>query len=130
MSSMNKVFLMGNLTRDPALKELAGGQKVADFGLAMNESYRQQGGEMVERTCFVDVTVWGRQAETCSEYLSKGSPALVEGRLQNDRWETEQGEKRSRMKVVALRVQFLGRKGGGAPAAEPVVAGAGEKLPF
>ena len=132
MSSMNKVFLMGNLTRDPVLKEIAGGQKVADFGLAMNEKYRNQSGETVETTCFADVSTWGRQAETCKEYLSKGAPVLLEGRLQTDRWETEQGEKRSRLKVVALRVQFLGRNGGGSPESEPVAVGADseEKLPF
>jgi len=85
------------------------GTAVADLGLAVNENYRNKAGEMVETTVFVDIVVWGRQAETSGEYLSKGSPVLIEGRLNLDQWQTESGEKRSRLRVRADRVQFLGR---------------------
>jgi single-strand DNA-binding protein len=84
--------------------------------LAINENYRNKAGENVERTCFVDLETWGRQAETCGEYLAKGSEVLVEGSLSFDQWENQQGEKRSKLRVRAFRVQFLGspaRKGGG-----------------
>lgn len=108
MTSMNRVFLAGNLTRDPEVRYTPSGRAVADLGLAVSESYRNKSGEMVESTCFVDVEVWGRQAETSGEYLSKGSPVLIEGRLKLDQWENQQGEKRSKLRVNALRVQFLG----------------------
>jgi len=81
---------------------------VADIGVASSESYRNREGEQVEKTCFVDVVTWGRQAETCSQYLSKGSPVLIEGRLQFDQWETDGGQRRSKLLVRADRVQFLG----------------------
>lgn len=107
MASMNRVFLAGNLTRDPEVRHIPSGIAVADLSLAVNESYRNKAGEMVESTVFVDVVVWGRQAETSGEYLSKGSPVLIEGRLQLDSWENQQGEKRSKLRVRADRVQFL-----------------------
>ncbi len=109
MSSVNRVFLLGNLTRDPDLRQTPGGMPVTDLGIAVSETYRNKAGEDVEKTCFADVVVWGRQAETCTQYLSKGAPVMVEGRLQLDRWETDSGEKRSRMRVKADRVQFLNR---------------------
>ena len=107
MASMNRVFLAGNLTRDPEVRHIPSGITVADLGLAINESYKSKSGEMVENTIFVDVVVWGRQAETSGEYLSKGSPVLIEGRLQLDSWETKEGDKRSKLRVRADRVQFL-----------------------
>ena len=107
MASMNRVFLAGNLTRDPEVRHIPSGIAVADLGLAINESYKSKSGEMVENTIFVDVVVWGRQAETSGEYLSKGSPVLIEGRLQLDAWETKEGDKRSKLRVRADRVQFL-----------------------
>ena len=107
MGTVNVVILTGNLTRDPELKKTPGGQAVIDLGLAVNERYRNQSGEEVRKTCFVDVTVWGRQAETCAQFLRKGSPALVEGKLQYDQWETPEGGKRSKLRVVADRVRFL-----------------------
>jgi single-strand DNA-binding protein len=109
MANLNKVFLVGNLTRDPEVKYLPSGTAVADLGLAVNETYKNRDGETKESTVFVDVAVWARQAETCGEYLTKGSPVLIEGRLQLDQWETQQGEKRSKLRVRADRVQFLGR---------------------
>lgn len=109
MSSMNRVFLMGNLTRDPELRHTPSGIAVSDLGIAVSDNYRNKDGEAVERTCFADAVVWGRQAETCCEYLQKGAPVLLEGRLQLDQWETDAGEKRSRLRVRADRVQFLPR---------------------
>lgn len=109
MASMNHVFLMGNLTRDPKLRHTATGQVVSDLGLAVSDKYRSKTGELVESTCFTDIVVWGRQAETCEQYLSKGSPVMIEGRLQLDQWESEQGEKQSKLRVLANRVQFIGR---------------------
>lgn len=116
MGAMNHVFLMGNLTRDPDVRQTPSGLAVADLGLAVNERHRSKDGKDVEETCFADVVVWGRQAETCGEYLRKGSAVLVEGRLQFDQWE-DKGERRSRLRVRANRVQFVGapsRNGDGA----------------
>ena len=84
MTTLNKVFLAGNLTRDPEVRYTPSGTAVAKLGLAVSDSYTNKAGEKVESTCFVDVDVWSRQAETCGEYLTKGSPVLIEGRLQLD----------------------------------------------
>jgi single-strand DNA-binding protein len=108
---MNNVFLMGNLTRDPESRTLSSGNQVADLGLAINDNYKDKEGKLVERAVYVDVVTWGRQAETCVEFLKKGSPILVEGRLQLDQWQTETGDKRSKLRVKANRVQFLQRGG-------------------
>lgn len=109
MASLNKVMLMGNLTRDPELRRIPSGVAVVTLGLALNESFKSKSGERVERTVFVDVDVWDRQAETCEQYLSKGRSVLVEGRLQMDEWtDKESGQKRTKMKVRADRVHFLG----------------------
>lgn len=109
MGTMNRVFLMGNLTRDPVLRKTPSGVAVGDLGIAVSEKYKNKAGEEVETACFADIVVWGRQAETCSEYLGKGSAVIVEGRLHLDQWQTEVGEKRSKLRVRADRVQFLGR---------------------
>ncbi len=108
MADLNRVILAGNLTRDPELRYTSSGTAVADLGFAVNDRYKNKAGEWVEKACFVEVVVWGRQAETCGEYLTKGSPALVEGKLQYDTWESQQGEKRSKLLVRADRVQFMG----------------------
>ena len=109
MASYNKVILMGNLTRDPELKYLPSGTAVANFGLAMNETYTdRQTGEKREEVCFVDVEAWGRQAEIANEYLQKGRPVFVDGSLKFDSWETDDGMKRSRLRVRAFRFQFIG----------------------
>jgi len=111
MASMNKVFLMGNLTRNADLRFTPGGSAVCEFGLAVNRRYVANGQEKDE-PCFVDIVVWGKQAESCNRFLEKGSPVLIEGRLHYDQWEDkETGGKRSRLRVVAERVQFLGRGG-------------------
>jgi single-strand DNA-binding protein len=125
MASYNRVLLMGNLTRNPEIRYTPSGTAVADLGLAINENFKNKAGETVEQTCFVDVVVWGRQAETSAEYLHNGSPVFVEGRLQLDQLENEQGEKRSKLCVRGDRVQFLG-----APAkSTEYAAGPGESAP-
>jgi single-strand DNA-binding protein len=106
MADFNKVILMGHLTRDPEVRYTPTGTAVATFGLAVNHRYRQ-GDDVKEATCFVDCVTFGRQAETVGEYLQKGRPALVEGRLRWQAWETEEGQRRSKHEVLAERVQFL-----------------------
>jgi single-strand DNA-binding protein len=118
MASLNKVFLIGNLTRDPEVRYTPAGKAVADLRLAVNRRFKTNDGEDRDETCFITVVVWGRQAETCGEYLSKGSPLLVDGRLQYDEWEKE-GQKFNRIRVVASRVQFLGSPKSGGVQAQP-----------
>jgi single-strand DNA-binding protein len=113
MASFNRVILVGNLTRDPELRYIGSGTAVTDFGLAVNEKRKNANGELIEETTFVDVTLWARNAEVASEYLSKGSPALIEGRLKYDAWETQDGQKRSKLKVVGERIQLLSSRGQG-----------------
>ena len=113
MANYNKVILVGNLTRDPELKYTPSGTAVAEFGLAINSSYTSREGEKRDEVCFVDINVFGRQAETSAQYLSKGRQALIEGRLKYDQWETQDGQKRSKLRVTAERVQFLGSRGEG-----------------
>lgn len=107
MANLNKVFLMGNLTRDPELRYVPSGAPVATFGLAVNRRYVTQHGDKKDEVCFVRVVVFGKQAESCSQHLNKGRLVFVEGRLQYRSWEQE-GQKRSALDVVADRVQFLG----------------------
>ncbi len=118
MVSLNKVFLLGNLTADPAVRATQSGMSVCELRLAVNRTYVSNGNR-VEEPCFVDVTVWGRSGEACQRYLSKGSPVLVEGRLHFDQWEDRQtGRKASKLRVVAEQVQFLStsrRDGSAAP---------------
>ncbi len=123
---------MGNLTRDPELKFLPSGNSVANFGIAMNERYTdRQTGEQKESSCFVDVAAWGRQAEIVNEYLTKGSPIFIEGTLKFDSWETEDGSKRSKLSVTALRIQLIGGRrdsdemGAGYADAQPAAAPTG-----
>jgi len=120
-ASLNRVLLIGNLTRDPELRYLPSGQAVATFTVAVNRVYNSQSGEKKEDTSFIRVVVWARRAEVCNEYLKKGSPVFVEGRLQSRSWEAQDGTKRSSIEVVAQNVQFLGRGGrGGEGAAETI----------
>lgn len=113
MASFNRVILVGNLTRDPELRYITTGTAVTEIGLAVNDRRKNANGEWIEETTFVDVTLWGRQAETASEYLTKGAPVLIEGRLKLDTWESNDGQKRSKLKVIGERMQFLGGRGGG-----------------
>lgn len=109
MASYNKVLLIGNLTRDPEVRYTPKGTAIAQIGLAVNRQWTTEAGEQKEEVTFVDVEVWGRQAETAGQYLSKGRPVFIEGRLKLDQWDDkESGQKRSKLKVVAERVQFLG----------------------
>ena len=106
MASLNKVLLIGRLTRDPEKRYTPSGMAVSELGMAVNRKYKANSGEEREETCFVNVTVWGKTAEMCAEYLRKGSQFFVEGRLKLDEWEKD-GQKRSKLGVVAERVQFL-----------------------
>jgi len=118
MANFNKVILAGNMTRDPQLKYLPSNTPVAEFGMAINRKWRSQDGQQREDVCFVDCTAFGRSAETINQYMRKGQPMLVEGRLKFDQWEGKDGQKRSRLTVVVEGFQFLGG-GRGAPAGEP-----------
>ena len=111
MASFNKVIILGNVTRDIEIRHTAGGTAVADVGLAVNDR-RKQGNEWVDEVTYVDVTLWGRTAEVAGEYLGKGSPVLIEGRLKLDTWQTNDGQKRSKLKVVGERLQLLGQRSG------------------
>ena len=121
MAYLNKVFLIGNLTRDPELRTTPKGTAICQFGIAVNRQFKDESGATRDETTFVDVEAWGKQGELVSKYLSKGSPAMVEGRLKLDQWEDKtSGQKRSKLKVVLDNVQFLSsRQGAGAPAGAP-----------
>ncbi len=108
MAGYNRVIIMGNLTRDPELKQLASGVTVCRLNIASNRQFRdRQTGNMTQEVCFVDVDVWGAQAEPCKQYLQKGRPVLVEGRLKLDSWKDAEGQARSKHSIVASTVQFL-----------------------
>lgn len=117
MASFNKVILMGNLTRDPQLKYLPSNMAVCEFGLAVNHRWRDRDGNQREEVCFVDLSAFGRQAEVINQYMSKGKPILIEGRLKYDTWTGQDGQKRSKHSVVVDTFQFVGSREGGAPAA-------------
>ncbi len=124
MASLNKVLLIGNLTRPPELRYTPSGTAVADLRLAVNRNYSTQTGERREETCFLTVVVWGKQAESCGEYLDKGSQVFIDGRLQTRDWESKDGQKRTATEVVAERVQFMSRTKGGSPGAPATVSAA------
>lgn len=139
MGSYNRVMLMGNLTRSPELKHIPNGKAVCEFGIAVNQAYKGKEGGTIENTLFVEVTVWEKQAETSAEFLKKGSSVFIEGRLQLDQWENDKGEKRSKMRVRADRVQFLSsptkpqndaQAGNTAPPARTAEDVDGEEIPF
>src|SRR5204863_4021216 len=114
MASFNKVILLGNLTRDPEVRYTPKGTAVTELGMAVNRVYTAENGEKREETTFVDVTLWGRTAEIAGEYLKKGRPVFIEGRLQLDTWDDKQsGQKRSKLKVVAEGLQLIGSRPGG-----------------
>ena len=112
MPSLNKVFLMGNLTRDPELRYTPNGTAVCDFGLAINRTWQTADGKKREETCFVDCTMWGRRGEVVAEHFRKGKPIFIEGRLQFDQWESKDGQKRNKLKVVADNFEFIGGRDG------------------
>ncbi len=111
MASYNRVVLVGNLTRDPELRYIPSGTAVTEIGLAVNDRRKNAAGEWIDETTFIDITLWGRQAEIASEYLNKGSSVLIEGRLKLDTWEKD-GKKNSKLRVVGERMQMLGSRGG------------------
>jgi len=113
MASLNKVMLMGNLTRDPELRVTASNLAICKFGLAVNRVYRTRDGERKEETTFVDVDAFGPPAETIAKYMAKGRSIFIEGRLVLDQWESNTGEKRSKLKVVCDNFQFLGSRSDG-----------------
>lgn len=124
MASFNRVILLGNLTRDPELRYIPSGTAVTEVGLAVNDRRKGANGEWIEETTFVDVTLWGRTAEIATEYLSKGSPVLIEGRLKLDSWQDKEGQKRSKLKVIGERMQMVGAKGqGGGGGGKPAPRG-------
>lgn len=125
MANLNKVMLMGNLTRDPEVKYTPKGTAVGDLAIAINDSYKAQDGTIKETVTYVDIEVWGRTAENCKQYLTKGRGIFVEGQLKLDQWETPQGEKKSKMRVRADRVQFLGGGGSGGGGGERRSTGGG-----
>lgn len=121
MANLNKVLLLGNVTRDPEVRYTPKGSAVCDLGVAVNRAYTTDSGEKREEVTFVDVTLWGRTAEVASEYLKKGRPVFIEGRLQMDTWDDKQtGQKRTRLRVVAENMQLLGGRppGGGEASGE------------
>jgi single-strand DNA-binding protein len=131
MAYLNKVLLIGNLTRDPELRVTPKGTAVCQFGLAVNRQYKDESGASRDETAFIDIEAWGKQGELVSKYLQKGSPAFIEGRLRFDSWEDKQsGQKRNKLKVVLENVQFLSRGGGAAASAgsgeAPAAAGGDE----
>lgn len=132
MAYLNKVFLIGNLTRDPELRVTPKGTAICQFGLAVNRQYKDESGATRDETAFIDIEAWGKQGELCSKYLQKGSLAFIEGRLRFDSWEDKQsGQKRNKLKVVLENVQFLyrgGGGGGGGGGAEAAASG-GDELP-
>ncbi len=117
MANFNKVYLIGNLTRDPELRVTPKGTAICQFGIAVNRQFKDESGAMRDDTTFVDIEAWGRQGETISKYCTKGRPLFIEGRLKLDQWEDKtSGQKRSKLKVVLEGFQFLGggqREGGG-----------------
>ena len=151
MANYNKVILIGNLTRDPQMSYLPSQTPVAELGLAINRKWRGQDNQQREETCFVDCRAYGKQAETINQYMSKGQPILIEGRLQLDQWEGKDGTKHSKHRVIVERFQFLGGAGQGnarprsaeapaqarpaqdnfqEPEAGPSAGGPGDDIPF
>ncbi len=129
MANFNKVILAGNLTRDPQLSYLPSNTPVTEFGLAINRKRKGQNGEMHEETCFIDCTCFGKQAETLNQYMSKGRPLLVEGRLQLQQWTAKDGTKRSKHEVIVEQFQFLGGGGSGGRRPEDSPAQEGQSYP-
>lgn len=139
MVSYNKVILIGNLTKDPEVRYTPSGTPVANFRLAVNHKYKQ-GEDLKEEVCYIDVVVFGKQAENCGQFLNKGQSVIVDGRLHERRWESEDGQKRSKHEVVAQTVRFMPKRGDSAvPSAkvesgpddlEPAVGGADNDVPF
>jgi single-strand DNA-binding protein len=120
MANFNKVYLMGNLTRDPEMRVTPKGTAICQFGLAISRTWKDESGQPKEETTFVDIEAWGKQGEVISKYCAKGRPLFVEGRLKFDQWEDKtSGQKRSKLKVVLENFQFIGSREGGAAGGAP-----------
>jgi len=139
MANLNKVLLMGNLTRDPQMSYLPSQTAVVEFGMAINRVFRKQDGTDGKESCFVDCQMFGKRAEVINKYLKKGDPLFVEGRLKFDQWQAQDGSKRSRVRVFVENFEFLSRGGGGAGAREasdlpetpePMSPPANDDIPF
>ena len=145
MASVNKVILVGNVGRDPELRYTQSGQPVASFSIATNERFKDRDGNWKDRTEWHRIVAWARLAEICGEYLRKGSPVYVEGRIQTRDWEDKEGNKRQTTEIVALSMQMLGRRGDGAgapmgeesqarggddPLSQAPPSGADDEIPF
>ncbi|HZE98632.1 MAG TPA: single-stranded DNA-binding protein [Planctomycetota bacterium] len=139
MASFNKVILLGNLTRDPELRYTPQGSAVCEFALALNYVYtNKQTGQKVEEVSFIDIVAWGKTGEICAEYLKKGRQVMIEGRLKQDRWESQDGKKMSKVRVTAENVQFVGSRpageggspgGGGGPKGPAPAGGSPDEAP-
>lgn len=130
MADFNRVILIGNLTRDPEHKQLTSGQSVCRLGIASNRQFKnRQTGANVQEVCFIDIDVWGPQAESCKQYLQKGRPVLIEGRLKFDSWQDAAGQTRSKHSIVADRVVFLGSAQQGAEVGDDSMMGATQVEP-
>ena len=126
MASFNQVILIGNLTRDVELRHTPSNQTVANIGMAMTRQYQTKDGERREEVTFVDCEAWGRQAEVMAQYLSKGRPVMIQGRLKLDTWQDKEGGNRSKLKVVVENFQFLGSREGGGTAGASGGGGGGK----
>lgn len=127
MVSFNKVILLGNLTRDPEVRYTPNGVAVASFAIAVNRKYKQ-GEEIKDEVSYIDIVVFGKQAENCGQYINKGDSVLIDGRLQQRRWETEDGQKRSKVEVVAQTVSFMPKRSGSGQASA-TASGQAEPIP-
>jgi len=132
--SFNKVILMGNLTKDPEVRYTPSGTPVTSFSLATNRKYKQ-GEEVKEEVCFIDIVVFGKQAESCGKYLNKGNGVVIDGRLSQRRWESEDGQKRNKHEVIAESVRFLPKRPAGSSESGSEMANMaseefGEEMPF
>lgn len=130
MANFNKVLLIGNLTKDPELRYTPQGTAVVNLRLAINRRFKDRNQELKEETCFITAVAWDKQAETCNQYLHKGSPVLIEGRLQSRSWEDNAGQKRNVIEVRAERIQFLGSPPkGAAPQPQPLAVESSQAEP-
>ncbi len=129
MANLNKVFLIGNLTRDPELRYIPSGSAVATFTIGVNRVWKTPTGEKKEQATFIRIVVWGRRAEVCGEYLTKGSPVFVEGRMQSRDWQTQDGQKRNTVEVVADNIQFMSSRGAGGAGSAKQGAPGGKQAP-
>lgn len=143
MASLNRVLLMGNMTRDPQLSYLPSQTAVAEFGLAMTRRFKKQDGSQGEETCFVDCQIFGKRAEVINKYFKKGEPIFIEGRLKLDTWQGQDGSKRSKLRVFVENFEFIGRRGSqpaegqevppdnhAADVEPPYSTGGGDEIPF